>query len=102
MAESVNSEKLHRELKKAELPVVGVSSSGRVDYSRSLTAAEHETANAVIATHDPTVTDTHVFIEQLAAVGVSRDDVLYALWKSMAEGDNLGKDKLIETIKLYK
>jgi hypothetical protein len=94
----VNSEKLHLELKKARLPVVGVSSSGRVDYSRPLTATEHETADAVIASHDSTVTNVYVFIERLAAAGISRDDVLYALWKSMTEGDNLGKDKLIETI----
>ena len=87
MSESVNPQKLHQELKDAGLPVVGVSASGRVDYSRSLTAAEQATAAQVIAAHDPTVSDSDVFIEKLLAAGISRDDVLYALWKSVAEGD---------------
>lgn len=87
MSESVNPEKLHQELKEAGLPVVGVSASGRVDYSRALTAAEQAAAEQVIAAHDPVVSDSDVFIEQLLAAGVSRDDVLYALWKSVAEGD---------------
>ncbi len=87
MSESVNPQKLHQELKEAGLPVVGVSASGRVDYSRALTAAEQTSAEQVIAAHDPTVSDSDVFIEKLLAAGVSRDDVLYALWKSVAEGD---------------
>ena len=33
---------------------MGVSSDGRVDYSRPLTAAEQTTAKAIIAAHDPT------------------------------------------------
>jgi hypothetical protein len=45
---------LHAELEAAGLPVIGVSSDGRIDYSRSLTAAEQTTAQAVIAAHDPT------------------------------------------------
>lgn len=36
------------------LPVVGVSSDGRIDYSRDLTADEQTTAQAIIAAHDPT------------------------------------------------
>lgn len=45
---------LHTELEAADLPVVGVSSDGRIDYSRDLTPAEQQTAQAVIAAHDPT------------------------------------------------
>jgi nitrate reductase assembly molybdenum cofactor insertion protein NarJ len=77
MSESVNPEKLHQELKEAGLPVVGVSASGLVDYSRSLMAAEQTTADQVIADHDPVVSDSDVFIEKLKAAGLSRDDVLY-------------------------
>jgi hypothetical protein len=43
---------LHEELTAASLPVVGVSSDGRVDYSRDLTPEEQATAAAVIAAHD--------------------------------------------------
>jgi len=44
---------LHSELAAAGLPVVGVSGDGRIDYSRTLTAAEQTTAQAIIAAHDP-------------------------------------------------
>lgn len=44
---------LHAELETAGLPVMGVSSDGRIDYARELTPAEQTTAQAVIAAHDP-------------------------------------------------
>lgn len=44
---------LTEELSAAGLPVVGVSSDGRVDYARALTPAEQTTAQAIIAAHDP-------------------------------------------------
>ena len=44
---------LHTEIEAAGLPVVGVSSDGRVDYSRELTSAEQTTAKTIIAAHDP-------------------------------------------------
>jgi len=97
----VNPEKLHQELKDAGLPVVSVSASGRVDYVRSLTATEQETAAATIANHDPVVSNSDVFIEKLKLAGLSRDDVLYALWKSVSEEDDLNKDRLIETINQF-
>lgn len=101
MAESINPEKLHQELKTAGLPVVGISSSGRVDYSRSLTSSEKDTAAQVVAVHNPAVSDKDVFFEKLALAGFSRDDVLYALWKSVAEGDDLNKNRLIKTINQF-
>lgn len=101
MSESVNPGKLHRELKDAGLPVVGVASCGRVDYARSLTAAEKENASAIIANHDPAVSDSQAFIEKLELAGLSRDDVLYALWKSVVEGDDPNKNRLIENINQF-
>ncbi len=50
----IDIQSLHEALAAAGLPVVGVSSDGRIDYSRNLTAAEQATAQAVIAAHDPT------------------------------------------------
>ena len=50
----IDASSLHEELLAANLPVVGVSSDGRVDYSRVLTAAERTTAQTVIDAHDPT------------------------------------------------
>ena len=97
MAESINPAKLHHELKAAGLPVVGVSSSGRVDYDRSLTAAEKGSALLIMEAHDPAASDAQVFIEQLAQAGISRDEVLYALWKSVMKRDNT----LIEKFSTY-
>ncbi|MGV8026748.1 MAG: hypothetical protein AB2L18_09345 [Anaerolineaceae bacterium] len=101
MAESINPEKLHQELKTAGLPVVSVSSTGRVDYSRSLTNTEQESANKVIAEHDPAISDKTVFLEKLALAGLSRDDVLYALWKNEIEGNDQYKERLIETMNKF-
>lgn len=44
---------LHHELAIAGLPVIGVSSDGRIDYTRALTSAEKATEATVIAAHDP-------------------------------------------------
>lgn len=99
MAESmnlVNPAKLHQELKAAGLPVVGVSSSGRVDYERSLTSAEKASAQAVIAAHDPSATEKEIFFEKLALAGFSRDDLLFALWKSVAEENVAAFDSLLK------
>ena len=45
---------LTEELLAANLPVLSVSSDGRVDYERDLTLEEQAAAQAVIAAHDPT------------------------------------------------
>jgi len=49
----INVKLLDYQLKQASLPVVSVSSDGRIDYSRALTPAEQTTAAAIIAAHDP-------------------------------------------------
>ena len=49
----INVELLHYELAQAGLPVEGVASDGRIDYSRELTAGEQTTADSVVAEHDP-------------------------------------------------
>lgn len=45
---------LHEELEPAGLPVLSVNSAGLIRYLRELTAAEQQTASALIAAHDPT------------------------------------------------
>lgn len=44
---------LSYELDRAGLPVVGVASTGRIDYSRELSEPEAELANKIISQHDP-------------------------------------------------
>lgn len=103
MAESMNlvtPAKLHQELKAAGLPVVGVSSSGRIDYERSLTSAEKASAQAIIAAHDPSATEKEVFFEKLALAGFSRDDLLYVLWKFSTENNTSIIDSLLKEMDL--
>ena len=49
----MNIRLLHYQLAQAGLPVEGVSSDGRIDYTRTLTPTEETTAAAIIAAHDP-------------------------------------------------
>lgn len=48
----IDTTQLHAELEAASLPVVGVSSDGRIDYTRALTAAEQTAAAAILAAQD--------------------------------------------------
>ena len=49
----INVELLHYELAQAGLPIDGVASTGRIDYSRELTSGEQTTADGIVAAHDP-------------------------------------------------
>jgi hypothetical protein len=44
---------LHYEFEQAGLPVSGVSSDGRFQWSRKLTAQEETLAESIVAAHDP-------------------------------------------------
>ena len=83
----INPTKMHEELKLAGLPVVGVSSSGRVDYARALSTAEMARAGEVIRAHDPRL-----------PVQVTTERMTLALWKKMMEGDESEADLLQEIL----
>ena len=48
----INAKLLLYELTNVGLPVVGVSSDGRIDYSRELNTTEQSTAVAVVSAHN--------------------------------------------------
>ena len=79
----INPTKLHEELKLAGLPVVSVSSSGRIDYSRELSSKEQTIAEAVIKAHDPSL-----------PVQVTTDRMILALWKKVIDGDSTDAETL--------
>jgi len=79
----INPTKLHEELKLAGLPVVGVSSSGRIDYSRELSSKEQEISAAVVKAHDPSL-----------PIQVTTDKMILALWKKVINGDDSEADSL--------
>jgi hypothetical protein len=49
----INLMKLHNELVLAGLPIVGVSSDGRVDFDGTETPENIEAAALIVAAHDP-------------------------------------------------
>jgi len=95
MAENIYyAKKLHRELAAANLPVASVSSTGRIEYSRDLTAAEKRTAQGIIEAHDPGQTDQEIERDAYANAGVSVADLVFALWKKTVQDDPAEADAL--------
>lgn len=94
----VHPKKLTAELQAAKLPVAGVSSRGRVDYSRELTKQETATAKAIIEAHDPKPTDAEIERDLMAKAGISLADMVMALWTQAAQGDNRAVERLAEKI----
>ncbi|MCJ7519875.1 MAG: hypothetical protein MUO42_09440 [Anaerolineaceae bacterium] len=80
--------KLTIELQTAGLPVAGVSSAGRIDYSRKLTAAETRSADAIIAAHDPSPNVEESKLEAYKAAGISIESMVFALWDQIINGDS--------------
>lgn len=91
---AINPNKLTQELIEAGLPVVGVSSDGRVDYSRALTATERNTAEAVISAHDPAISTDESRLQAYFEAGISVQGMIFALWKMVIQGDTTGTDEI--------
>lgn len=89
--------KLTKELQAAGLPVAGVASTGRVDYSRELTKAEAAIAATVIAAHDAGLTDEEIERGLMAKAGITAAGAfLSALWAQAARGDSSTVNTLAE------
>lgn len=95
MENMYHPKKLTEELQTAGLPVAGVSSSGRIDYSRELTKTEKSAAETVVAAHDPCKTDEEIEQELITSKGISDHDLLMALWKKVVEADSTAADTLV-------
>ena len=79
----INVSKLHEELKLAGLPVISVSSTGVILYSRDLSTKEKSKAETVILAHDPEL-----------PIQVTTDKMILALWKKVMSGDSSEADSL--------
>ena len=86
--------KLTAELQAAGLPVAGVSSTGRLDYARGLTAGEQKLAQQVIAAHDPAPTAEALRMQAYAEAGISAEKMIFALWKELKGGAGAEADTL--------
>jgi hypothetical protein len=102
MTENIyNPQKLTEEFKKAGLPVVGVSSTGRIDYSRELTASEAKAAEAIISAHDPAPITKDLRIQAYLDAGITLETLVFSLWDQIIKGDSTSVDVLrakLETI----
>ena len=83
-----NPEKLHNELAAADLPVVSVCNTGRIDYSRDLTKTEKMNAQAVVDSHDSSPSTDELRIKAYYASGITLEDLVFALWNHIIKSDS--------------
>lgn len=91
---AVNPSKLHQELLDAGLPVVSVSSDGRVDYSRDLTTTEQTSASTIITAHNSAQTTEEARIYAYFNSGFSLQDMVLALWYKVMQDDSTAADEI--------
>lgn len=91
---------LHAELEAAGLPVVSVSSDGRIDYARALTAAEQTTA-AVIAAHDPLKRERDERTARTTAKAAAADLKLYLDRPNPTQAQTVAALKLVIRVVLW-
>jgi hypothetical protein len=84
----INPAKLHEELALSGLPIAGVSSDGRIDYTRPLSKAEQAKAQEVIDNHNP---------EQ--NILPTTDQMIIALWKKVMLDDSKDADSIAAAVK---
>ncbi len=92
--------KLTEDLLKAGLPVQSVDSNGRVVYSVTLTAAQKETAQGIIAQHDPNPEPPAYRrrLDVLASHGVPVERLLMALFDKAAFNDGVEMIRILEEV----
>ena len=94
MADSYNPTKLHKELRKAGLPVVSVISTGKIEYARELSKSESKTAQAVINSHHPGLTDEEIILDKIKNSGIKLTDLIFPLWLKIMHDDSKQADGL--------
>lgn len=97
----IDALQLHADLEAAGLPVVGVSSDGRIDYSRPLTGAEQTTAQAIISAHDPTKREREERTARGAAKAAAADLKLYLDRTSPTQAQTVAALKLLIRVVLW-
>ena len=99
MTENIyNPQKLTEELQAAGLPVAGVSSTGRIDYSRVLTASEIKVSESVIEAHYQAPLTKDLRIQAYKDAGITPEILIYALWDQIIKSDSSAVTVLKEKI----
>ena len=91
----VNTRKLYKELVAAGIPIDGVAATEppRIDFKSEATDAQKKQAEAILQAHDPVDPEAD-FRVVLAQQGVTIEDMLEALWKSIVEKDSSKVDAI--------
>jgi len=82
-----NPAKLHGLLVEAQIPVVSVSTSGRIDYSRNLTANEKTIVQSILDSYDPAATVDELRRQEYKKQGITFERMVYALWNKIVNND---------------
>ena len=82
-----NPAKLHKLLTEADIPVVSVSTSGRIDYSRKLTAKEKTIVKSTLDSYDPSLTVDELRRQEYKKQGIALERMVYALWNKIVNND---------------
>ncbi len=84
----IDPKKLTQELQAEGLPVAGVASTGRLDFTRELTKAEKSKVDLILSIHDPAPSFDEVRLEMLRNAGISTDLIVLALWDQVIKDDS--------------
>ena len=89
-----NPAKFHKLLLDSGLPVVGVSTSGRIDYSRNLTKTEKNKVQDLLNTYDPAPSIDDLRLKEYKKQGIDFDKLLLALWNKIMHNDTTQADEI--------
>jgi hypothetical protein len=86
MTKKINPQKLTSELQSEGLPVAGVSSSGRLDFTRDLSKSEQSKVDQVLFSHDPDPSPEEQRLIAYSNAGITSEKLLFALWRELKNG----------------
>jgi hypothetical protein len=90
----VNPSKLDIELKKAGILIAGCNSDGVVWDKNNNEIQDRADVVAILAAHDPAPDDVTIQREEYEKLGVTPDEMIYALWKKVMQSDSEDADDL--------
>ncbi|MCJ7626599.1 MAG: hypothetical protein MUO76_24160 [Anaerolineaceae bacterium] len=90
----INPTKLDVELKKAGIEIAGCNSDGVVWDIKNKEIQDRADVLLVLAAHDPAPDEVTIQREEYDKLGVTPDEMIYALWKKIMQSDAKDADDL--------
>ena len=94
MPDSINTTKLTQELLTAEIQTCGCNSNGTVWDKEGLEIQDREDVKLIIEAHDPSPDETSILREEYSKVGVTSEEMIFALWKKVMGSDSTDSDAI--------